>query len=287
MWKMTSWLAKAVAAALIVSFLSIWTTGYIVNSYVETVLKQFNIPLQTQPFALSGMWGKLWGADAPGGSETADKDKAAKDGSGAAKGTVEAENGSASGASGSGEGGTAGSGSDSGSGEDGSPPSVDAFGQEGETYTSGTGSGPKAYGSAADSGEGEAGTAPDGAASGVPDSPAAGAGGVSEEGGGDDGAADAAEDDRGAQAGADGGALTPSASVSTEQMNEAKQQMSAADQSELFTLMAKLPQEAWQTIAGYLEDGLTQEELTGTDQILAQNLSRDEYEKIKEILKKY
>lgn len=62
MWKWTGWAARLIATALLLSFLSIWTTGYIVNSYMETLLKQLDLPLQTQPFALSGVWGKLWGA---------------------------------------------------------------------------------------------------------------------------------------------------------------------------------------------------------------------------------
>ncbi|WP_276356497.1 hypothetical protein [Cohnella caldifontis] len=70
MWKWVGWTARAIATALLVSFLSIWTTGYIVNSYMETLLRQLDLPLQTQPFALSGVWGKLWGA-APVPQETA------------------------------------------------------------------------------------------------------------------------------------------------------------------------------------------------------------------------
>ncbi len=62
MWRWLAWAARIAATALLLSFLSIWTTGYIVNSYMETLLKQLNLPLQTQPFALSGVWGKLWGA---------------------------------------------------------------------------------------------------------------------------------------------------------------------------------------------------------------------------------
>ncbi len=65
MWKMFGWLGRTVAAGLIVSFLAIWTAGYIVNSYVETLLKQYNLPMETQPMALSGVWGTLWGADSP------------------------------------------------------------------------------------------------------------------------------------------------------------------------------------------------------------------------------
>jgi len=67
MWRWLTWAARVAATALLLSFLSIWTTGYIVNSYMETLLKQLNLPLETQPFALSGVWGKLWGASsAPG-----------------------------------------------------------------------------------------------------------------------------------------------------------------------------------------------------------------------------
>lgn len=71
MWKWLSWALRILATAVLLSFLSIWTTGYIVNSYMETLLKQLNLPLETQPFALSGVWGKLWGADSPPAKEEA------------------------------------------------------------------------------------------------------------------------------------------------------------------------------------------------------------------------
>ncbi|WEK54218.1 MAG: hypothetical protein P0Y55_16920 [Candidatus Cohnella colombiensis] len=63
MYKWMSWIIRMVVTALVISFLSIWTTGYIVNSYVETVIKQLDLPIDTQPFALSGVWGTLWGVD--------------------------------------------------------------------------------------------------------------------------------------------------------------------------------------------------------------------------------
>lgn len=63
MFKWISWVARMGATALLLSFLCIWTTGYIVNSYMETVIKQLDLPIQTQPFALSGLWGTLWGAE--------------------------------------------------------------------------------------------------------------------------------------------------------------------------------------------------------------------------------
>jgi len=63
MFKWISWVFRVVATALLLSFLCIWTTGYIVNSYMESMLKQLNLPLEVQPLALSGVWGNLWGAE--------------------------------------------------------------------------------------------------------------------------------------------------------------------------------------------------------------------------------
>lgn len=65
MFKWISWALRICATVLLVSFLSIWTTGYIVNSYVESMLKQLELPIEVQPFAVSGVWGKLWGASQP------------------------------------------------------------------------------------------------------------------------------------------------------------------------------------------------------------------------------
>ncbi|TJY41729.1 hypothetical protein E5161_10970 [Cohnella pontilimi] len=72
MFKWIGWAIRTVLTAVLLSFLCIWTTGYIVNSYMETLLKQLELPLQTQPFALSGIWGKLWGAAPPVPSKQAE-----------------------------------------------------------------------------------------------------------------------------------------------------------------------------------------------------------------------
>lgn len=73
MFKWISWALRVVATALLLSFLCIWTTGYIVNSYMESVLKQLDLPLEVQPLALSGLWGKLWGAERPPVKEAANR----------------------------------------------------------------------------------------------------------------------------------------------------------------------------------------------------------------------
>jgi hypothetical protein len=76
--------------------------------------------------------------------------------------------------------------------------------------------------------------------------------------------------------------------ITTEDMNAVKGQMSDADKDQLFgLLMSELPQQALQTISGYMENGLTDEELTQVEQLMAQYLDRDQYEQMMGILKKY
>lgn len=233
MWKVSKiagWLAKTVAAAILISFLSIWTTGYVVNSYVETLLKQFNIPLEEKPFALSGVWGELWGAD-----------PAVK-----SKGNTAADSGTSSN-----------SGTDqtqSASGNDGKDKrdSVDAFSQQpsGELSDIGGGTGPKGNSSATstDTNTDHAQTQPHESA-------------------------DASQDE---------------VAMTTDQLNEAKSQISEADKEKLFSvMMQKLPQEAWQTISKLMEDGLTDSEMTQVQQLMAQHLDRNEYDEMLSILSKY
>ncbi|PWW08809.1 hypothetical protein DFQ01_101535 [Paenibacillus cellulosilyticus] len=257
MWKMFGWVGRAIAVGLIASFLSIWTTGYIVNSYVESLLKQYNMPLDVQPFALSGVWGKLWGADPVSKDNTGiadadssahdddqnssdtssenssnsangvgdDKGSSTTDESGATTGTGDASSKDASGTS-TDDASTSGSSSASGTDED--PVAIDAFGQEEEGAITGVGggTGPKA------------------------------------------------------EAGA--------TAVTTEELTEAKNQLSDADRDQLFEMLAtKLPQEAWQTISTYTEDGLTEGELTNIQQIVAQYLTEEQYKQFMDILKKY
>ncbi|WP_435168082.1 hypothetical protein [Paenibacillus glycanilyticus] len=224
MWlKAAVWIAKIVAAGLIVSFLSIWTTGYIVSSYVETLLKQYNMPLEVQPMAMSGVWGKLWGAEEP--VQTEDNEKTGTEGA------------------------------------DGDKVAVDAFADQPSTAPLtdiGIGGGSKA----------ESGTA-----------------GQSEEAGTSTGQTEGSSQTDDDEAPSIDGTET---AITTEDMNNMKSQMSEADKDQLFgLLMSKLPQEAMQTISGYMENGLTDEELTQIQQLMAQYLDRDQYEQMMAILKKY
>lgn len=76
--------------------------------------------------------------------------------------------------------------------------------------------------------------------------------------------------------------------VTTDEIEATKQGMSEEDKAVLFEmLMTKLPQESWQQISAYMEEGLTEQELTSVQQIMAQHLDTSEYEKMMGILKKY
>ncbi|OBZ10301.1 hypothetical protein [Bacillus sp. FJAT-26390] len=229
MLKKIGWLGKLVAAGLILSFLSIWTTGYIVTSYVDTLLKQFNLPLEVPPMAMTGVWGKLWGADPLITADTAGKEETPP----VKEATPDTKEESPD--------------TQADTNEQSDPPaSVDAFGQVTEPPLTdiGIGGGTQAGGGAATNGgevqEGTAGT-----------------------------------DDT-------------ETAMTTDDLTEVKEQMSDTDKEALFgLLMTKLPQESWQTISQYIENGLTEQELTAIQQIMAQHLDKTEYGQMMDILKKY
>ncbi|RJE83278.1 hypothetical protein D3P07_25270 [Paenibacillus sp. 1011MAR3C5] len=206
-WKSLAWIGKIVAAGLILSFLSIWTTGYIVTSYVESVLKQFELPVEVPPMAMSGVWGKLWGSDPLLASD------------------IEPEQ-------------------ESGSANNGQEPAAkEVFG-------------------------------------GIEEEPGAGSGQ-----GGDP--VDGVQEGTG-QTGAEVEIDGAETAVTTDDIASAKDEMSEEDKSLLFELlMTKLPPESWLEISEYMEGGLTEQELTSVQQIMAQHLDKSEYEQMMEILKKY
>ena len=224
MWKMFGWLGRTVAAALIVSFLAIWTSGYIVTSYVETLIKQYNLPLETQPFAMSGLWGKLWGAE---NIETPDGAAAAESASGEGRSTEKSD----------------GSTTEIIDGNDGKAAGA---GEEGKSAAE------EADDSAIDS------------------APVTGIG------------AGLGPETQSAQGTTGETVLTP------DEIAEKKELMSEEDRGKLFALLvSRLPQEEWQTISVYVEDGLTGTEMTNVQQIVAKYLNQAEYDEMMDILSKY
>ena len=253
MWKMFGWLGRTVAAGLIVSFLAIWTTGYIVNSYVETLLKQYNLPIETKPMALSGVWGTLWGVDAA-------KEKRSM--------TADGQTGGAS----------------APDRTAGALPQVETEGlaadEDGADADAGNG---KAPGPQPDADTDVDGTEGDGGESGAnaPD-------GQAQAPGTDDGHEGAEETGSGTGPATHGGAQHGEPVITPDELAAARDQMSEEDRNKLFAiLVSKLPQEEWQTISTYVEDGLTESELTNVQQIVAKYLNREQYDELMEILSKY
>lgn len=77
--KLTRWLVKTVLTVLLISGLTIMTTGLIVNSYVQSLLSSFNITLEGPSFGFGSMMKGLFGLSGGGGEDKkADQEEAAK-----------------------------------------------------------------------------------------------------------------------------------------------------------------------------------------------------------------
>lgn len=286
-WKWAGWIGKTVAAGLIMAFLSIWTAGYIVNSYAEALLKQFNIPMEQQPFALSGVWGKLWGAD--GGDSLASAGNEGSTGNESSTGGAGSDNGAVAQGSGSGAGSGTGTGTGAGTGT-----GTGASGDGNEVASGGVGDETGEYGG--DGGQGAGGYSGGGGAlevlGGIDEEPEA----ASEEDSGTNSLLEAlGEQQQGQQSeggspgiGAGNTGTGTELAMTTEEIAEAKGQINEEDKQRLFVmLMSKIPAEEWQIISRYMENGLTEQELSSIQQIVAKYLDQGQYDELMGILKKY
>jgi len=290
MWKWFGWMCKAAAAALLASFLAVWTTGYIVNSYVEALLEEYEIPLEKPPFALSGLWGRLWGADAQQNADTKESgyglaadlepigglpDGRSRSGEGAGPtdsigGTsdVRGNQGREGGGSLSRDGGDPGrSGSESGG--DSSRQGMTDRAAGGRTPEGGSGSGQSEPADNGGNSPEDASVRPPegGESSGIREEIGFGAGPEAHGG-----------------AGMNGGGTV----VSAGELAEAKSRLTEDERNRLFAiLVGKVPQEEWQRISEFTEGGLTEDELLQVQQIVATYLDRAEYDELMGILGKF
>ncbi|MBB6678205.1 hypothetical protein [Cohnella lubricantis] len=257
MWRWIEWGAKLLASAVLLSFLCVWTTGYIVNSYVQTVLKELEIPLDVQPFALSGVWGKLWGADERPKEASEAQDESASGGTPAQ--TAELPGGSSAA-------GPYPSGSPvPGWAQDGELDGSDDNGAAGEGVGGSNGSG-----GGMSSGGGTTGSAGTGAG--------AGAGGYRP----GDGDGDAA-------AGSGGEAEAPGDAVPV--WSEGSGSAAASDpldeeeRQKLYSIVvSKLSASQLQQLSAYLDGGLDEEEMTEVQTMLEGALNEEEYAEMMRLL---
>ena len=87
--KWTKWLLKISLTAILVSTLTIVTTGIVVNAYIQSVLSSFNIQLETEPMGVGGIMKSMLGMGS-GTKPDAGSVNAAKD-----NGQLEEDQGSA------------------------------------------------------------------------------------------------------------------------------------------------------------------------------------------------
>ncbi|MEC0307639.1 hypothetical protein P4H67_12875 [Paenibacillus lautus] len=76
--KWTKWLLKISLTAILVSMLTIVTTGIVVNAYIQSVLSSFNIQLETEPMGVGGIVKSMFGMGS-GPKSDIDSVNAAKD----------------------------------------------------------------------------------------------------------------------------------------------------------------------------------------------------------------
>ncbi|GIO85511.1 hypothetical protein J25TS5_24430 [Paenibacillus faecis] len=284
------WLLRLIATVVVVCALTVMTTGYVVNAYIQSLLESYHLPITAEAPSLGsvvkgmlGLGGKdrdeeakktALDADPQAGSSAGSKNEGDSSGRTGTGATGTGTGGTGTGATGTG-GGTAGAGASGASGT--ASDKVGAGSSTGGANASGTNAG-----------------ANTGVNTGVNAGANAG-GGVDAKAGADDAGQTPPEDALSVMGGISGGADGPEATgsgqapqvvVTPDQMVAMKDELPAKEKEEVFAmLMAKLPQEEMQRITELMEDGLTEKELIEIEQILSKHLNKTEYAKIMDLLK--
>ena len=68
------WLLKTVLLVMLVCSLTVLTTGMVVNAYIKSVLKTFNIQLEGAPLTLGSIWAGTWSSQETQVSAAGDKE---------------------------------------------------------------------------------------------------------------------------------------------------------------------------------------------------------------------
>lgn len=253
-WKIALWIGRILATIIIACLLSIWTTSYVVTSYIQALLKQYDIPLEVEPVALGDMWGMISGnkpadqeslignADTEAGAGAEQKAGEAK----AAGNTDEAAHGAAHSTAHLQQ-------TDDSKTTDDDDPHSNPHSLETNTSVEGSTNNP--------------------------------------EDGDKDKSKEEHLDDAFSQPAQE--VLAPiekgeQPMVTPDDIDASKDSLSAEDKERMFELMMnKLPPESWHMFSSYIEDGLTEQELLQVQQVMAQHLSKDEYEELMELLTAY
>lgn len=278
--KWVGWIARLLVTIVAVSMLSILTTGYVVNYYVQSILGSYNIPLDAQAPSIGGIVSGVFGFGDRGAAQE-ENDESVVD-----RMITETDS-------------TGNPGANSDEGLDDKSVSTSASEQEqrklgdgGETITE--------PGQSKPDGSGET-------TSGREQSKLNGDGGATPNGGGDKGNEDPASTDpeQGelkdafpVMGGISAGNTASSGSqsqdrlaqeqqvvITPEDLTEKREQIPDQAKEEVFNiLMKKLEQSEMQKMTEAMEDGLTEEEMIEIEQILSKRLNKKEYAKIIDFL---
>lgn len=268
--KWMGWLAKLCATVVIVSMLTVLTTGYVVNMYIQSLLDSYNLPLTAKTPTLGGMMKGMLGF---GGSKAANETKedglesGRQNGNGAGSESDDEAGSKTSGEAGDG----VGTGTDTGTGN-----GAGSGTGSGADNSTGTGSGPDSLTGNGDKRDGDSGegavTEPEDTPDGEqpPEDALSVMGGISS--GAGSGGRDALGQDQ-------------QVLVTPDEMEAKKDGLSDKEKEEVFSmLMSKLPQEEMQKMTEAMEGGLTEAEMIAIEQILSKYLDKAEYAKIIKIL---
>lgn len=233
------WLLKFARLGLVVitvSLLTILTTGYVVNTYIQSLLSSYNLPIASQTPSLGGIVKGMLGFGSKGNQDP--KDDLTREATGQ-------------------------------TGLESAEPE--------ESQQSSTGD---------RSGAGDSGANQEGLSTGDQE---ATSGPESSEGDGDteEEAPEGSVPVMGGIAGDSAGAQDQQVLVTPDDLVAKKDELSDSEKEEVFaTLMSKLPQEEMQRMSELIEGGLTETEMIEIEQILSKHLSKEEYAKMLNILKK-
>lgn len=247
--KLLQWFAKIVLTVMLVSSLTLLTTGLIVQSYVKSLLASFNIEWEGQPMGLTSMF-----QGALGGKASEEN----KPGAGTTDQPTGAEE------------------------EQVPEDAISVMGNEQSDTSADNGSGNTGNGSdkndqTASTGEGESSNGDTGSIDTNPNKAPEGAAGS--------GNGTAAGNGTAGTSGHSSGSGNDAIVVSPDDITGTKDKLPLEEKEKIFSLlMAKLPQNEMQQISGAMEDGLTEQELRDIEQVISKYLTSEEYDNLMEVL---
>lgn len=243
------WLFKIARLGLVVvmvTLLTVLTTGYVVNTYIQTLLASYNLPIAGQAPSLGSMMKGMLGFGSQKGSASQDQP------------VLPDSNGEAGGQAGLNAAETS---------------QKDRLGENGTSKDQGAHGDQKANADQDVNADQDANGDSSGSPAGGDVDEEAPEGSVPVMGGIAGGTAGTGQDQQ--------------VLVTPDDLLAKKDELSESEKEEVFaTLMSKLPQEEMLRMSELIEGGLTETEMIEIEQILSKHLSKEEYSKILNLLKK-